>query len=716
MKKIKKIFNSLLVFSVMLMLQFCAKIPSENNENAVQGKIFISSQEFEKRKTIALNGEWELYSGRFISSEEFSSAVITPDAYIKIPGAWKTLRVNGKPAGDTGAYTLRLTAQIPENYSNELYIITSDIYTSYRLYVNGRLIQKCGTPGLTKESARAQLGYQLSSFSSKDEKVEFIIHISNFVHRNGGVWDSIKIGSAKKIKTEYIFLFVYDFFVCGILLAICIYHFSIFCIYRKEYASIYFAAFCFLFSIRSGLVNSRAVHLMTGPDIWPSLNRLEVLTFFLAVPVFTLFMFKLYEIYFNRRIIKAIVCAGIISSIAIFFIPVLFVSKFVIVYEYFTVIVIFYCIYSIIRAVIKKEHTAKMFLISLIILFISSITDMISINLMVNMRQISPVGIVVMSYLQSLIITRKYFDSYQKVESLKEDLILTNSAYSRFIPREILKLLNKSSIINVKLGDFSEKQMTVMFSDIRRFTSLSEQMTPEETFKFLNSYLSRMGPIIRKHGGIIDKYIGDAIMALFPVNTSSAINAAIEIRRELLDYNEQRHNFGYPPLDIGIGIHTGSIIVGTIGENERMDGTVISDSVNLASRLEDLTKIGAPVIISNITLFELENQTLNQFRFLGQVYVKGKMKHISVYEIYDFEEAEQIELKNRTKTDFERGLLCLYKQEFREAEQLFQKVCSENSKDKPAFFYLERARNKMPIPFLFNEAMLKKEIDGAEDF
>ena len=108
------------------------------------------------------------------------------------------------------------------------------------------------------------------------------------------------------------------------------------------------------------------------------------------------------------------------------------------------------------------------------------------------------------------------------------------------MPHDFLRFLGKGSIIEVKLGDQVQKEMTVLFSDIRSFTTLSEYMTPEENFKFLNSYLNRIGPEIRSHNGFIDKYIGDAIMALFPERPDDAVRAAVAMREKLREYNDER--------------------------------------------------------------------------------------------------------------------------------------------------------------------------------
>ncbi len=128
----------------------------------------------------------------------------------------------------------------------------------------------------------------------------------------------------------------------------------------------------------------------------------------------------------------------------------------------------------------------------------------------------------------------------------------------------------------------------MLFADIRNFTTLSEKMSPEETFRFLNACLSRIGPHIRANRGFVDKYIGDAIMALFPESPADAVRAALAMQREVQAYNAKTQ--GKTPLAIGLGIHVGQVMMGTIGEEQRFEATVISDAVNLTARIETLTK------------------------------------------------------------------------------------------------------------------------------
>ena len=270
-------------------------------------------------------------------------------------------------------------------------------------------------------------------------------------------------------------------------------------------------------------------------------------------------------------------------------------------------------------------------------------------------------------------------------------LARVNIAYSNFVPLEFLRLLEKESIIDVKLGDHVQKYMAILFVDIRSFTTLSESMTPKENFDFINAYLGRVSPVIRKYCGFIDKYIGDAVMALFPNSADNAVQASIEIHKQLHKFNKERIEENLQPIKIGIGLHVGTLMLGTIGEEKRMEGTVISDAVNLASRLEGLTKMyGASILISGEVLMELEDPSQHYYRFLGKVRVKGKQEAVHVFEILDAEPEEILNKKIALETAFNQALDTYYQQQFKKAARLFQKVLSDLPQDKAATFYLER--------------------------
>jgi hemerythrin len=267
----------------------------------------------------------------------------------------------------------------------------------------------------------------------------------------------------------------------------------------------------------------------------------------------------------------------------------------------------------------------------------------------------------------------------------------TEIAYGRLIPHQLLNLLDVKSIVDVKLGDQVERKMTIMFSDIRDFTPLSESLTPAENFEFINSYLSQMEPVISKHRGIIDKYIGDAIMALFAYGADDALNGAIAMLDRLGYYNAGRVRAGYIPIQIGIGLNTGRVMIGTVGGTNRMDSTVIGDAVNLTARLEEATKTyHSPLIISQNTLYDLSTPTKYHIRFLDRIRVKGKLQPLSIYEVFDNDPADLRSCKVACQPLFDEAIAYYHLKEIPRALELLKKCVEIAPHDFPAQIYLER--------------------------
>ncbi len=299
----------------------------------------------------------------------------------------------------------------------------------------------------------------------------------------------------------------------------------------------------------------------------------------------------------------------------------------------------------------------------------------------------------------ALILLKLIISSYS-LKKVNIDLRELNVSLEKFVPKEVLQLLSIDSISTIKLGKSVKREMTVLFSDIRSFTSLSEKMSPEENFEFINSYLKQMGPIVRQHNGFIDKFIGDAIMALFKGEGEDAILAGIQMLKELKEYNEKHRNTHFrPPLEIGIGVHAGEMMFGTIGENNRMETTVISDTVNLASRIESITKFyGVGFLISEYIYESLDYPEKFKIRYIDKVRVKGKNRPIKVFEVYSADSPEMIEKKDLTKLDLEKAITKFYDRDPKHALELLKR-CKYNFPDDPVIRY-HHDRCKKLIPKL----------------
>lgn len=278
-------------------------------------------------------------------------------------------------------------------------------------------------------------------------------------------------------------------------------------------------------------------------------------------------------------------------------------------------------------------------------------------------------------------------NSITESNRMKEQFL---QAAQRFIPSQYLEFLEKDSITKVQLGDHVSAEMAVMFSDIRGFTTLSEKMTAQENFDFVNEYLQLVSPIVQKHEGFIVKFLGDGMMAIFPYGVADAVRAGIEKAFAVSDFNKMLKERGLPSISVGIGIHTGPMMVGMIGEELRMQGDAFSDNVNLTARLEGLNKFyGTSMIISEDTLRQLPQPVTFKMRTLGKAVVKGRIHALGLYEIYEGLAPNVIALRDATLADFERAVQLYQQGKFPEAGKLFNQVLERDPDDKTARLYLE---------------------------
>jgi adenylate cyclase len=304
----------------------------------------------------------------------------------------------------------------------------------------------------------------------------------------------------------------------------------------------------------------------------------------------------------------------------------------------------------------------------------------------------------------SLLFEKGIKESQQREESIRR----IHEASARFVPNEFVRALGYQNITEVTLGDNVEKEVTVFFNDIRGYTTLAETMTPAENFNFVNAFHGRMGPLVEQYGGFINQYLGDAIMALFTQNPVNALRAAIGMQLVLQTYNQERSRKNRIPIHMGIGIHTGPLIMGIIGDQNRLDAATIADSVNTSSRIESLTKhFGVSILLSEESLKKIDAPQAFKFRYLGKVQVKGKNEPIGIYECFDGDTPELQEMKSKTLADFEKGLTSYYKRDFYQAADAFNKVLRTNPNDHPTRLFLYKAIG-------FNNEKVEDDWNGVE--
>jgi adenylate cyclase len=285
---------------------------------------------------------------------------------------------------------------------------------------------------------------------------------------------------------------------------------------------------------------------------------------------------------------------------------------------------------------------------------------------------------------------------YIKEEREKKKI---RGAFQYYLTASVINEMLKDPT-KLKLGGV-KKDLSVLFSDIRGFTTISEKLSPEELVRLLNEYLTAMTNIVFKYDGLLDKYMGDAIMAVFgapldqPDHARRACLTALEMMRELHNLQKKWEAEGRPVLNIGIGISTGEMVVGNMGSEMRFDYTVMGDMVNLGSRLEGINKeYGSNIILSEFTYNVVQDSM--SCRELDWVRVKGKNKPVKIFELLG-EKKDEGNWKDLI-TSFEKGLMLYREAKWDEAIASFQQVLTIRADDFASSLYIERCKNLKEQP------------------
>ncbi len=694
-------WNWILGVFLLIFFSFSVRIMAQPHV-AQNGYLDLSTHNFSKKGGVSLQGEWNFFWHSFLDPDQLEISSDKKQSTIKVPGVWNSFEHDQKPIGGQGYGTYYLRVKIPEKYINQLMALRiKDISTAYTLWINGEKKTQVGKPGKNIQSSKPEYKQKVVFFKPQKSIVNIVFHCANFHYTKGGLWENIYLGTSDNIKNMVKQKLGIDLFLIGALFIMALYHFALYLLRTKEKSTLLFGLFLLVVSTRALFRSEMFIY-----EIWPDFLfhwhvRMEYLCFYAALPIFywfTKFVFfpkwgKVYGWVLNM--LTGIFLLSVLVTDPVFF------TGFVVHFEILTIITSLIIIVTLVIAIKSNVDGSYSAVVGFVLFFLAIVNDILRMNLIIDSPELGPLGLFIFIFSQSFMLSQRFSKAFHNIEILSDDLLQLNKANSRFVPKTILQFLNRSSIKEIELGDNVEKEMAILFSDIRNFTSLSEEMTPEENFEFINSYLRQIGPMIRQNHGYVDKYLGDGIMALFPGEIDDAIKASIHIQQAIYQFNKEffdkssmqtkkwalnqkQNDFR---ISAGIGVHTGLLRLGTIGEKERIDATVISKAVNLASRLEGLTKIFHVSIILSETVYDQIDKSQYKIRKLGRVSIRGKKDQVNIYELIDGCPLHLQEKKIKTLADFEKAVDLFLEEDFQAAVEMFEKVLKQNPEDKSAFYY-----------------------------
>lgn len=638
-----------------------------------------------ERHTTKLTGKWQFFWNEFVPAATENH---TRPGWARVPGEWKGLAAPSGTATAKGFATYRLTIMDTSNCPCRVHLPV--VGTAHRLFAGTKLIARSGLVGSGPETNTPFFRPQISAPFEGKGPLLLTWHIANFEDRSGGPWQAPRIGSSESIERYRENQIALDLFLAGALLLMGLYHGGLFLVRRTDRAPFFFGIFCLLMVVRS-LTEGEKFLFERLPNLdWRTQVQISYATFYVSVPIFLRYYCSIFPGWLAtlQMRMSAVVFGALL--VLVIFTPVSVFSETLPLAHLLTGALIAVSLGITIRATLRQTPGGWPFLLGVMVFGSAVVHDILLAYSLVEDSVYAPFGFFFFIFSQAFLLSARFSRALQAEEDLTRELRESAEAMRRFVPSQFLQILGRPNLTAVEAGDQVARRMTILFSDIRSFTQLSEAMTPAETFNFLNSYMRRMEPSIHRFEGFIDKYMGDGIMALFPPEPGRAIQAAIDMQRNIEVFNGHRRNSGYRPIAVGIGVHVGELMLGMIGSRRRLDGTVISDAVNLASRLQEFTRtFGAQILISEDVFIGLPDPDRFKYRVLGSLSVRGKSRRVTIIEILDGMSRERRAYLLATKSIFEKGCHALARDEPVMALRYFQEALAECPDDSAARYYVE---------------------------
>lgn len=678
-----------LVFLSLFFLFSCLSEERNVNKEGQNGFLDLKNHSFQEEPYVALFGEWKFYWNtsptNIIEREN--------DPVFKLPNHWNGFSMEYGKLPGFGHASFRMKVQLPNDLQETMALTVHEQDTSYVIYIDGKYYGGSGIPTSNTVQFVPMVRSTIIVLPQKPN-LTIDLYVANYVHRKGGIWNDIVLSSYTKAESRLTKHKINETILSSIFAFVGIF-FLVMYFYNRDGKQT-LGIFLFSLAVLLRTISTGERILLEFVDIpYSALLRLEYLSWYWSAPLLYHYFYTIFPADFSKTVGNLFYGLSALLTLGLLLPPVYFTetaSFYPIAFVLNGLFVLFY----LFRSYKKQRMESKPLLFGIALILVGATNDVLHAEALIHTTYIAPSTVVIFVFLQVFTFGRIVRQNIIKTLEFAEEQKQFSSSFSRFVPTEFLYHLGKDDIRQVDLGDQVQKRMTVLFADIRSFTEFSETLTPKENFDFLNSYLQRVGPIIRHNNGFIDKFIGDAVMALFPYDINDAVKAAVEMQEAIRIYNSHRAKCGYIPIEVGIGIHTGNLTLGILGEHKRMEGTVISDAVNLASRIEGITKLfSARIVISAETFIEASDTLGFHYRLLDRVNIKGKTESVFVVEVLDGYDPEKAKRLIETKDDYTLALDAYRREDFEEAMDGFTSLLDKNPDDSVSRLFWERCKESM---------------------
>lgn len=578
---------------------------------------------------LGLSGKWAFAAMQFVSPKASLSSF---ERFESFPASWDSYEDRLSPKG-YATYAVKIVGLDPKiDYA----LWFPGLSSAATCYIDGEVFYSQGKPSGNKEDEQAYKASSLVSLPKQDKTELFLlIHLSNFFDIHSGASHPIRFGpllEVSRLRNRIRTLLTISF---AALIIVSVLFIVLFFFKTSDKTPLWLGLLSLLLALRITCYDEYFFLMLFPSAGFELMFRLGYFTLAIALAEFTIFFFSLYPFLSKKIITDFISGSSIVYSLLTLFGPVSFFTKLLIPFQIILLLTALWLISLAIKAIRLKLNGSLILTFGFLFFISTLVHDILVSNRIINGIFMVQFGITGIIYAIGLMIIKNISIAFNKQEKLNDNLNQLNKTLELFVPVRFLKYLGKTDISKVLLGDNSQQQMSIVFLNLKILNNGKEIDDQMQLFNAFNKVIETISPVVISNEGIIDKFFAGGIMLLFPAEKRSAMHCILEIIKTIKN-TKFYNNDALLKISASAGMHTGNVVLGTLGDAERMDTTVVSDAVNIASRITELAdKKNDCLLASNAFLKSngYQKSVNTKITPFGRFSLRGRSATVDIYEI-----------------------------------------------------------------------------------
>ena len=627
----KSILFCIIFAALCTLIPFSCKSPEQHKTEPPVSKGLYSVSNLQSSEIVNLKGEWIFVPNRFIDPEE---DIFRYNRFEDINERWISY-TEPLPVTSYASYAIKMTDFTP----NAMYALKlTGCSAACTAYINGELFFSSGTPAESADREVFSSGSEVVALPLKGKTEAVIVfHVSNFTDRDPGFSGPVQLGYYETLYEKHNRTVITATVLIGILTLLSVFYLSLFIFYPKQRLALYFSMLNLTFGLRVACYDD---FLLT--TIFPFISdvvmhKLGYITLAAAIIFTSAFIHVLLLNKKYSRILWAILSPAFLYILIIIFTPISVYSNLLTYMQIYVISVALYDVAVLIYGVIRRRKYAMLFLLAILLFLSLAIWDMLISHGIIQGVFIAQFGTLALLIPMSMIVLKRVRFTFETVSDMTRKIESINTALTRFLPNEFMDFLQKQHT-DVKLGDNDLEKLYIAFVHLNIHADLGIETERLSVLKTYKEILDVIAPVIKAHHVFTHKYLPEGLMIIFHGSAEEALHCMLETEHFVQKENIKRSAKNVKEITFACGIHYGQILLGTIGEPTRMDNTVISDAVNVASRLQSYALEHQIKILASEAVkknYTVSHSAPIDFTYSGLVTLHGKDRPVSVYEVHN---------------------------------------------------------------------------------